>query len=393
MSMSMTNIPNIIPFPDGAESSPFFGALASVLTPALGYTEDMPYFCDPKQSYCVNCGNCKNSTMQKHRIRIYHDYQTFCGVSLGWVWPEGRSEFQTLPGWREGWRWPDDFLSYLFGYAGLSWKRLVKSTSGRATGCVSVGASKAAILEAVKASVVAGIPVLMKLSAGPDWHVVTGYDENGTLYGLDSHKHFDHTMRPTRATVAARGYTDDGLFILSDGDWYDYFDNAIVIIGKAAKSVTYLDVLDRMICTLAHPAHALLEQALMARLDAVTSDNALETAQWLLSMVGFPIEGRYHAADSNLHNLCENAAAKEKIFGMIRQYVFDSEHDATHGTCWKIWAQLGVGAETGYALPPNAAALLLNKDTRNELKRLFKIVFENDRVVLKLLKEAAAIIK
>ena len=123
-------------------------------------------------------------------------------------------------------------------------------------------------------------------------------------------------------------------------------------------------------------------------MDSVTADNAWETAEWLLRVVGFPIEGRYHAADSNLHHLCENEKAKDKIFGMIRQYVFDSEHDATHGTCWKIWAQLGVGADTGYALPPNAGKLLLNKDTQVELKHLFAIVFDNDRVVLGLLREA-----
>jgi hypothetical protein len=52
---------------------------------------------------------------------------------------------------------------------------------------------------------------------------------------------------------------------------------------------------------------------------------------------------------------------------MIRQYVFDNELDATHGTCWKIWAQLVVGAETGFALPPNAGRLLLSKETQTEL--------------------------
>jgi hypothetical protein len=44
-------------------------------------------------------------------------------------------------------------------------------------------------------------------------------------------------------------------------------------------------------------------------------------------------------------------------------------------------------------LPPNAGELLLKKETQTELKRLFKIVFDNDRVVLKLLREAAQIIK
>ena len=374
----MNHIPNIIPFPDGAESSPFFGALASVLIPALGFTEDRPYFCDPKQSYCIGCGDCNRTTLQKHRNRLYHDYQTFTGVSLGWVWPEEDSEYQTIPGWYKGWRWPDEFFAYIFGYAGLKWQRLKKGTA------------KEVVLAAVSVSVDTGIPILMKLGSGPDWHVVTGYDAYGTLYGLDSHKHFDHTMRPTRTIVATQDYTEDGLFILPD--WYVYFQDAVIIMGHAERTITYSDILARMIQTLEHPAHAHLEHDVMDRLDAVTTENAWETAQWLLSIVGFPIEGRYHAADSNLHHFCENKDAREKIFGMIRQYVFDRELDATHGTCWKIWAQLGVGTETGFALPPDAGRLLLNKETQTELKRLFAIVFNNDKKVLELLREAAHLI-
>ncbi len=140
-----------------------------------------------------------------------------------------------------------------------------------------------------------------------------------------------------------------------------------------------------------HPAHGRLERDLMARLDGVTPGNARETAEWLLAIVGFPIEGRYHIADSNLHHLCENKAAQERIFDVIRQYVFDGELDATHGTCWKIWAQLGVEPETGYALPPDAGERLLRPEVRAELKRLFRIVSANDRVVLGLLRKATDI--
>ena len=374
----MKLIDNIIPFPDGAESSPFFGALASALVPALGITDGEPYFCDPKDSYCVECGGCNRTALQKHRNRLYHDCQTFTGVSLGWAWPEESSGYQTMPGWHEGWRWPDEFFAYIFGMAGLSWKRL------------NASAGKESVLAGIKASVDAGIPALMKLGGGPDWHAVTGYDGDAALLGLDSHNHFDHTMRPTKGVVEAQGYTEGGLFIISD--WFAHFQDAIIIAGRSEKTVAYADILSRIIETLEHPAHRRLESDLAARLDAVCPANAWDTAQWLLGIVGFPIEARWHAAESNLYRHCANAAAKAKIFGMIRQYVFDGDLDATHGTCWKIWAQLGVGTETGYALPPGAGERLLKKETREELKRLFSIVFENDRVVLGLLYEAADII-
>ncbi len=375
----MKLLSNVIAFPTDAESSPFFGALASALTPALGYTEDTPFFCGQKASYCVGCGNCKSTTLQKHRLLLYHDYQSFTGVSLGFVWPEEDSAYQTLPGWHKGWRWPDEFFRFIFGYAGLAYKRFPK------------GSAKDDVLAAVRASIDRGLPLLMKLGAGPDWHVVTGYDGDGTLCGLDAHKHFDHTMRPTREIVAAQSYTDDGLFILAD--WYTHFRDAVVITGSAEKTVRYGDVLARMIQTLEHPAHGRLERDTAARLDGVSAANAWDTARWLLGVVGFPIEARWHVADSSLHTLCENQAAKDKLFGVIRQYVFDAELNATHGVCWKIWKQLGVGPETGYDLPAGAGDLLQRPQTRAELKRLFSIVFANDRVVLGLLREAADIIK
>jgi hypothetical protein len=145
-----------------------------------------------------------------------------------------------------------------------------------------------------------------------------------------------------------------------------------------------------MIKSLEHAAHTKLETDLIAKLDGVTPENVMQTAGWLLEKVGFPIEARWHAADSELYILCGIKTAKEKVFGMIRQYVFDGELDATHGTCWKIWAQLGVGTHTNYALPPEACGLLLKSETRAEIKRLFSIVFENDRIVSGLLREAAA---
>ncbi len=222
-------LPDMLPFPDGAESSPFFGALETVLVSALGFTEEAPHFCGQKGSDCVQCGNCTTTAMQKHRAQLYHDYQSFTGVSAGWAWPEETSEYQTLPVWYPGWRWLDEYFGFIFGFAGLSWRRL------------SGGTARDDIFTAVKASVDAGLPVLMKLGDGPDWHVAAGYDECGTLYGLDAHKHFDHTMRPTREVVAAQGYTDDGRFILTD--WHAHFRDAVIIAGRAEKTVTYADIL------------------------------------------------------------------------------------------------------------------------------------------------------
>ena len=56
-------------------------------------------------------------------------------------------------------------------------------------------------------------------------------------------------------------------------------------------------------------------------------------------------------------------------------------NDETHGIGWKIWSALGVGLETGYAITQQSAALILQKETQETLKRLFAKMFENDRAV------------
>jgi hypothetical protein len=371
----MKTIPNMVPFPTDVESNPFFGALASVLLPALDYSNETPYFCGRKGTYCVECGQCGDkTTLQKHHLQLYHVYQTVTGVGLGWYWPEDPEEaYQVISGGGSRWDWPDEFLGFIMGVAGLRWQRLHRGDSE-------------SLFSAFTASIDAGYPVLTKLGTGPDWHVVSGYGVENRLYGLDSHLHWNDRVKPA---VKPDGYTDDGLFILSD--WYDPFVSAIVITGRCAPSVTLRDMLTRMVESLEHPAHRLLEPEMIRRIDGITADNALETARWLNDLVSFPIEARWHVADctdSTLPNMTDVEEVRRSLLGITAQYVFDNDLDATHGTCWKIWAQLGVGPDTGYAVCPHSAELVLKPETRTELKRLFSIVFENDRLVLDLLRNA-----
>lgn len=356
MNQIRREIPGTVAYPFDAQSNPFFCALASVLLPALGYTKDTPYFCGMKERPCTRCGDCTDkSTPQKHHLSLYHNYQTFTGVSLGWDWPENDSPYQVIPGWEKGWRWPDEFFRFVFGHAGLSWQRL------------SRGVKERQVLAALKASIDAGLPALLRL--GMDWHVVTGYDGE-VLIGL--------------------GYRIKEASALPD--WFDSFEDVIIVTGRAPQTVALRDVLGRMIRTLEHPAHAMLERDVVRRIDAVSPTNALETVCWLGPIAGFPPEARWHAADSSLRWLTGNAAARQKLFGMTRQYVFDGELDATHGISNKLCGMLTLGHAKGYAVLPEAAERIMDAEIRAELKRLFSIVFENDRIVLKLLRDAAATI-
>lgn len=89
--------------------------------------------------------------------------------------------------------------------------------------------------------------------------------------------------------------------------------------------------------------------------------------------------------------LTDNKAVKEKLGGVFFRYIADN-HDETHGVCWKIWGLLGVGPETGYGLPQKAGERVMDRKTQAELKRLFALVFENDRAVREILREALALL-
>lgn len=238
-------------FPIGAESNSFFAALASALLPVLGYTENTPYYCPPKGSNCIQCGNCQTSTLQKYQEQLYHDYISYTGVALGWYWPEERIDtYQVISGGGAGWDWPDEYIAYIMGIAGLSWKR------------VSAGASRDTILQRLSDSFTLGFPALIRLGNGVDWTVVLGCEDNGLLLG------FAHPG----ASVKPDG-TIGGLDTFVN--WYASFKDAIIITGhETAPSVLLPDILQHMIAALEHPAHAALEKQIYHRIDELTIDNA-----------------------------------------------------------------------------------------------------------------------
>ncbi len=361
----------VVQFPCDAESDPFFSALASALLPVLEYSEETPYWCSPKGAYCKRCGGCGDkSTLQKHQLSVYHALLTATGIAFGFDYPEDDDvDYHSFEGVDIGWRWPDEFIGYIMGFAGLTWKR------------VSPNAAESEIYKAITASIDLGFPVLARLGGhgvfpgDTAWQIVTGY-KNGALCGLDSHSH----------SLSEAAEYSDGLFLAQN--WYDNFIDAIIITGHCKKSVAYTDVLKRIVGTLRHPSHERLEKDIMAKLDAVTPENAEQTARMMCGIASVPIEARWHAAEAfcSMENmiscLTEDQSLKSKLSDLFfRKYIADN-HDETHGVCWKIWGLLGVGPETEYRITPESAGRLLNHETRSEIKRLFQIVFDNDSIIL-----------
>ena len=368
-------IPRYAPFPADAQSSPFFGALATALLPALGITEDTPCLCGRKGQDCDGCGACGPKTpLARHHSRVYSEMQTFSGVGLGFAWPEDGSPYSSIPGWGKEWSFPDDFLGFLFGYAGLAWKRFTRQTA------------PLGLFGDLRESLDAGVPALLKLGDGPDWHAAVGYDGQDTLLALDTQAHPNPEVHPRLKPLR---YTENGLAVLSD--WRRHLSQAIVITGPAPRTVGIHDILTQMILTMHTGGRAGPEKDLTARLDTLEAGNAQEAAGWLLGLSGFPIEARWHAAKAmpSLMAMTEDMGIRDRLCRAGLLFHLDRRPETTLGACYGIWACLGVGAETKYRLPPDAGERLLRDGTRRELRRLFGLVFENDRTALQLFREAA----
>lgn len=340
-----------VPFPVDAESDNFTAALASALVISHGYTEETPYWCPQNRRYCIHCRPCGDHPLERHQTSIYHCLLTASTLAFGFDFPwDDTVNPHTLPGFRSGWRWEDDFVDALARFAGFSWLRFDGASS------------QEEVLFAIKHSLDAGFPTLLRLENEMAWILAVGYDADAVL-GLDSQLH-----------------------ALPD-NWHSTLRDAIVITGRTAPGMSCKELLERIAAALSYDGHAALESVIMDALDHVTTENAMDTAGMMCGINGIPIEARWHAAeafcgaDNLLCNICTDKEIHSRLSDIFKaRYIMDGNEE-THGIGWKIWGALGVGPETGYGITRQSAALILQKETQETLKRLFAKMFENDRAV------------
>ncbi len=340
-----------VPFPVDAESDNFTAALASALVIAYGYTEETPYYCTKNHRYCVHCSPCGQHMLERHQTSVYHCLLTASTLAFGFDYPSDDTvDPHTLPGFSRGWRWDDSYVDALARFAGFSWKRFGGTSS------------REEVLSAIKGSLDNGFPSLLRLENETEWILAVGYDADA-LYGLDSQPH------------------------ALPGNWHSVLRDAIVITGITEPEMSYKEFLERIAAALSYEGHEALEGVIMDTLGHVTAENAMGVAGMMNGINGVPIEARWHAAesfcgaDNLLCRICTNQEVHDRLKDTVfKRYIMDG-NDETHGIGWKIWAALGVGPGTGYDITGKSAALILQKETQETLKRLFAKIFENDRAV------------
>ena len=340
-----------VPFPVGAESDNFTAALASALVIARGYTEETPYWCTSNRRYCIHCSPCGNHLLERHQESLYHCLLTASTLAFGFDYPwDDTVEPHSLPGFRKGWRWDEDFVHALARFAGFSYLRFDGTCP------------QEDVLSTMKNALDTGFPTLLRLENERAWILAVGYDTD-TVYGLDSRFH------------------------ALPGNWQSTLRDAIVITGNTAPGMSCKELLERIASALSYEGHTALESVIMDTLDHVTPENAMDTANMMNGINGVPIEARWHAAEGfcGADNLLSHICTDKEVYSRLRdtfyeRYIKDG-NDETHGIGWKIWGALGVGPETGYDITRQSAALILQKETQETLKRLFAKMFGNDRAV------------
>ncbi len=362
------------PFPHDAESNGFIAALSSVVCAARKYTDDTPYWCSPKGCYCKKCGGCTGQSLGKTQLSVYHCLLTASGLAFGFDYPEDDSVgSHTIPNTPIGWRWDDGFMSDIMDFAGLSFTRCKNKTV-------------AEIRKIVKDSIDAGYPAMVA-----------------------NYRVYPDEMAWVSCWKIVSGYTDDGITVMNyGGEMRDeangVYEDIIVITGEvnrandASCKQAYFDVLKRIHAVLSDPSHIRLENEIMSDLSNVTPENAVMLSHKLMGINGVPIEGRWHAAeafrskDNLLYSLVNSPSADpadsnglkamaEKLSDLFFKRYFAEGNNETHGIGWKIWACLNVGPRTGYLPTEESFKLIQQPDVQSEMKRLFKIVFDNDRAV------------
>lgn len=347
---------SLVPFPCGAESDGFFAAVSSAVLPCLGITADTPFWCSPNDSYCKRCqNNC--DIWHRHQEMLYHTLLAASGIAFTFDYPEDDEvDFHTIPDTPIGWRWEEPFVANLMDFAGLSYQRY----------------SNKSVLE-------------MRDILIPSLH--NGY----TTLCADT-RSISENFAWTRCWNVVCGDADDGLLVMHHGgetvtERDTFYTDWIVITGKAERKQTYRDVLERIYRTLTDPSHDALEKDIEAILSRVTPENAAFTACVMMGINGVPIETRWHgaeafcSADNLLSSLTEDAALKSRLSKLFLDRYIANDNNETHGICWKIWGLLHVGPETGYMPTEESFVLIQQPEVQEEMKRLWKIMFDNDRKV------------
>ncbi len=348
------SIENVVSFPVNAQRNSFFGALSSILLYRDAYTEDTPFFCGKHQRDCIKCGDCGNEPfINKHHLKIYQYLITITGCAYFWIDKEIGNSFDK------------SYLADEFSETAIDRLSLALYASGYHYESMNKNTEENVLFERIKRAVEEKQPVLIKLSLGDLWAVITGYDDE---------KNLPYLMKSRRSPQP-------------DKDWYNKLSNIVFITDKYNSTISLSESLDHMIRHLNTGSRNKLEQKVYQKLE--TEPDGQKLGKWLNQINGLAIETRWHASEC-YRNTLVTMTGENKCKKLLLKA--SEMHLRFHDQAWKVWALLGVSSETFYCVPKNINELLNKSSARAELKSLFQELFTIDRQVSNLLQECLSLL-
>ena len=255
------NIENIVSFPVNAQRNSFFGALSSILLYRDAYTEDTPFFCGKYQRGCIRCGGCNEPFINKHHLKIYQYLITITGCTYFWIDKEIGNSFDK------------PYMADEFSETALDRLSLALYASGYRYESMKKNTEENVLFERIKQAIEEKQPVLIKLSLGDLWAVITGYDDDKKLPYLMKHR---RSPQP-------------------DKDWYKKLTNIVFITDKYDSTISLPESLNHMIDHLNTGSRSKLEQKIYQKLE--TESDGKKLGKWLNQINGLAIETRWHASE------------------------------------------------------------------------------------------------
>ncbi len=235
------NIENVVSFPVNAQRNSFFGALSSILLYRNAYTEDTPFFCGNNQRNCIRCGSCNGPFLHKHHLNIYQHLITITGCAYFWI-DKGIGDPFDKP-----------YIADEFSETALDRLSFALQASGYHYETMNKNTGESVLFDRIKQSVEEKQPVLIKLSLGDLWAVITGYDDD---------KNLPYLMKLRRAPQL-------------DKDWYHKLTSIVFITDPRDSTISLPESLGHMIQHLNTGSRNKLEQKIYHKLETESDGKKL----------------------------------------------------------------------------------------------------------------------
>ena len=272
------------------------------------------FFCSSQKGNCIRCGQCKDLVpINKKHEELYNLYTAVTG--FGFLQIDLSNDSHMKDNWNQTCnvllREFDWYIGFAFDYAGYNFDEYIFPDN-----------NKELVFNDIKNSIDKDIPVLALFGRIYQWVLITGYDDNGVLYGLDGSQ--GYWGKPSAEPA---GYDENGSFITPD--WYEKGGHAFVLGAKKKATVTIQDVFKRGIKIMESMKEKRFYDNTVefmlndTNFDNLSDDKLLKMRDRIAAWIGQPIDQRAMLG-SAMNPL---RIGKELAFGVQRVDVFLLEPD------------------------------------------------------------------